>query len=53
MDTTSNSDLLYENARKYASIFVDGLNQSVTPFHAVEYLSKQLLSNGFQELKEK
>ncbi len=42
-----------DNARKYADIFVDGMNQAVTPFHAVEYLKNQLLANDFQELKEK
>ena len=51
MDSLPNN--LQENAKNYAKVFIDGLNHSVTPFHAVEYFTNQLLTNGFIELKEK
>ena len=44
---------LVENAKKYAHQFIDGLNKSVTPFHAVEYLKNELVQQGFKEINEK
>jgi len=46
-------DSLIENSKKYAHQFIEGLNKSVTPFHAVEYFKSQLLENGFKEINEK
>jgi len=40
-------------SRKFAKEIVDGLNQSVTAFHAVDYCKKKLLENEFRELNEK
>jgi len=42
-----------EVAKKFAIEIIDGLNQSVTPYHAVEYCSRKLVENGFKELNEK
>lgn len=49
----SNTTKISDEARNYAKIFVDGLNEAVTPFHVVDYIKNQLLSNGFTELREK
>lgn len=38
---------------EYAQNFVDFLNVSPTPYHAVAYAKKKLTDSGFQELKEK
>jgi len=46
-------EVIIEYAKKYATQFIDGLNSSVTPFHAVEYFRSQLLENGFKEINEK
>lgn len=46
-------DSLLKFSQKYAKSIVDGLNQSVTAFHAVDYCKKKLLDNGFNELREK
>jgi aspartyl aminopeptidase len=51
MKTSSNN--LLELSRKFAKEIVDGLNKSVTPFHAVDYCKKKLLENDFRELNEK
>lgn len=40
-------------AQKVASEIVDGLNESVTPFHAVEYMTQKLREKGFLEIIEK
>ena len=51
MKTTSDS--LLDLSKKFALEIVDGLNQSITPFHAVDYCRKKLIDNGFSELHEK
>ena len=51
MKTTTDSIL--ELGRKYAVDVIEGLNYSVTPFHAVDYCRRKLLENGFKELNEK
>jgi len=51
MKTTSES--LLEISRKFAKEIIEGLNQSVTPFHAVDYCRRKLLDNNFRELNEK
>lgn len=43
---------LYESALTFASKVIIGLNQSVSHFQAVEFMSNQLLSNGFSHIKE-
>jgi aspartyl aminopeptidase len=40
-------------AKEFASEIIDGLNQSVTPYHAVSYIKSKLLSDGFNEINEK
>ncbi len=47
------SNSLLENSRKFAKEIVEGLNQSVTPFHAVDYCKRKLKENNFTELNEK
>jgi len=47
------SESLLELSRKFAKEIITGLNQSVTPFHAVDYCKKKLLDNNFSELNEK
>lgn len=44
---------LLEISKKFAREIVDGLNHSITPFHAVDYCRKQLTDNGFNEILEK
>jgi aspartyl aminopeptidase len=44
---------LLDLSKKFGNEILEGLNQSVTPFHAVDYCRKKLLSNGFIELNEK
>lgn len=48
-----NESTLLEVARKYALDIIDGLNESVTPFHAVEYCKGLLKQAGFTEIFEK
>jgi aspartyl aminopeptidase len=40
-------------AKKFALQTINGLNESVTAYHAVKYCRDRLLSNGFLELNEK
>ena len=49
----SSSESILEISKKFAMEIVNGLNQSITPFHAVEYCSNKLKTSGFQELNEK
>jgi aspartyl aminopeptidase len=49
----SSTDSLLEISKKFAKEIIEGLNQSVTPFHAVNYCSNLLVNGGFKELKEK
>lgn len=43
-----------EKAQEYArNVFLPGLNESVTQFHAVNHSKKRLAEAGFQELKER
>ncbi len=49
----NSKDSILEISKKFATEIIEGLNQSVTPFHAVEYCSKKLVQNGFEELNEK
>ena len=46
-------DQILELSRKFAAEIVDGLNKSVTQFHAVDHCRNELLANGFKELTEK
>ncbi len=45
--------IILQNSKKYAFQFIDGLNEAVTPFHAVNYCKSQLADNGFEEISEK
>lgn len=47
------SETLLETSKKFAKEIVDGLNKSVTHFHAVDYCKRRLLENDFSELNEK
>ena len=47
------SESLLDISKKFAFEILEGLNQSITPFHAVEYCSNKLISSGFKELYEK
>jgi aspartyl aminopeptidase len=47
------TESLLEISKKFAIEIVEGLNQSVTPYHAVDYCSRKLVENGFKELNEK
>jgi aspartyl aminopeptidase len=47
------SDNLLEISKKFALEIVEGLNESVTHFHAVDYMKKKLINHGFNELCEK
>jgi hypothetical protein len=49
----TSSESLLEISKKFALEIISGLNQSVTPFHAVDYCTSKLRLNGFQELNEK
>ena len=45
---------LLNEAQEYVrSVFLPGLNASVTQFHAVNYVKKELEAAGFKELKER
>lgn len=44
---------LIDISKKFALEIVDGLNESVTHFHAVDYMRRQLVKDGFNELLEK
>jgi aspartyl aminopeptidase len=43
---------LLEEAQKYAQHVVDGLNQSVTQFHAVNHCKERLIKAGYTEIRE-
>jgi len=43
---------LLEEAQTYAQHIVDGLNHSVTQFHAVNHCKERLAKAGYQELRE-
>jgi aspartyl aminopeptidase len=47
------SDNLLEISKKFALEIVEGLNEGVTHFHAVDHMKKKLLNDGFSELCEK
>lgn len=47
------SESILEISKKFALEILDGLNHSITPFHAVDYCRTKLLANGFNELSEK
>ena len=47
------TDVLLEISRKYALELIEGLNRSVTPFHAVDYCRSSLLGSGFNEISER
>ena len=47
------SDNLIELSKKFALEIVEGLNESITHFHAVDYMKRKLLKDGFNELCEK
>lgn len=49
----TSSETLLDLSKKFALEIVDGLNSSITPFHAVDYCKGRLLSSGFSELNEK
>ncbi len=40
-------------AQEYAQRVIKGLNESVTAFHAVNYISQNLKEKGFTELFER
>jgi aspartyl aminopeptidase len=43
---------LLEEAQKYSQHVVDGLNESVTQFHAVNHCKSRLEKAGYTEIKE-
>ena len=47
------SETLLEISKKYALELIEGLNKSVTPFHAVDYCKNALLGSGFNEISER
>ena len=53
MQKSSKIDVpLLEEAQKYAQHVLDGLNQSVTQFHAVNYCKDRLTKAGYTEIRE-
>lgn len=40
-------------SKKFAKEIIEGLNASVTAYHAVDYCKKKLVDNGFMEICEK
>lgn len=46
-------DSILEISKKFGKEIVEGLNQSITPFHCVNYCSKLLVNGGFKEINEK
>jgi aspartyl aminopeptidase len=48
-----NTENILEISKKFALEIIDGLNASVTHFHAVDHMKRNLLNNGFNELNEK
>jgi hypothetical protein len=47
------TESLLEISKKYALELIEGLNRSVTPFHAVDYCRTTLLGSGFNEISER
>jgi aspartyl aminopeptidase len=47
------SETILEISKKFAKEIVCGLNESVTPYHAVDYCRRKLVDNGFLEISEK
>jgi len=43
---------LLDEAQKYSQHVVDGLNESVTQFHAVNHCKTRLEKAGFTEIRE-
>lgn len=48
-----NTESILEISKKFAKQIVSGLNESVTPYHAVDYCRRKLMDNGFFEISEK
>jgi len=44
---------ILETSKVFAKQLITGLNQSVTPFHAIDYCKSLLVADGFKELIEK
>jgi aspartyl aminopeptidase len=47
------AESILEISKKFAYEIIDGLNYSVTAYHAVDYCRNKLLTSGFRELSEK
>lgn len=47
------SETILEVSKKFAKEIINGLNESVTAYHAVDLCRRKLLDNGFSELIEK
>ncbi len=47
------SETILEISKKFAKEIIGGLNESVTPYHAVDYCRRKLVDNGFLELSER
>lgn len=47
------NDSILDISRKFALQIIEGLNHSVTAYHAVNYAREKLLAGGFSELSEK
>lgn len=43
---------LLEEAQKYSQHVVDGLNEAVTQFHAVNHCKERLTHAGYTEIRE-
>jgi aspartyl aminopeptidase len=43
---------LLEEAQKYSQHVVNGLNEAVTQFHAVNYCKERLAHAGYTEIRE-
>lgn len=52
LKSTISTESLLEISKKYALELIEGLNKSVTPFHAVDYCRSTLLKSGFSEISE-
>ena len=50
--TTQPDAAQFEKARAYAQTVVDGLNESITQFHAVHHCRQRLADAGFTEIRE-
>lgn len=47
------SQTILEISKKFAKEVISGLNESVTPYHAVDYCRRKLIDSGFSEISEK